>query len=230
MIYYTARNEDLDDFRPMTRDEAVETYWLTVDDEPDRLADLYIDFHDFSRVEFLIFKNRLSSAILISNEAKRSIAALESKFETMREDGSYIVPGWEAESGISLDEALTVTHYAYDISIGATIATAVAALESLLIDLAPDGVSKHLGLSRHIQAFLERYKVPAAQAHHVTELGRAVGKRRNTFAHSLTGSYWETDDSIAAMFTPETMEDTLYTIGKLAVLIEEIVLNRPPQS
>ena len=229
MTYYTAKNEDLDDLRPMTRDEAVETYWLTVDDEPDRIADLYIDFHDFSQVEFLVFKNRLSSAVLISNEAKKSIAALESKFGTMREDGTYIVPGWEAESGITLDEALGVTQDAYDISIGATIATAVAALESLLIDLASEGVSKHLGLSRHIQAFLKRYEVPAVRAQHIAQLGRTVGKRRNTFAHSLTGSYWETDDSIAAMFTPETMEDTLYTIGKLAVLIEEIVLNGPPQ-
>jgi hypothetical protein len=230
VIYYTAKNEDLDDLRPMTRGESIETYWNTVDDEPDRLADLYIDFHDFSRVEFLIFKDRLSSSILISKETKKAILTLETKFETMRDDGSYIVPGWGAESGISLDEALAVTRYAYGISIGATITTAVAALESLLIDLAPAGTSKQLGLSRHLQAFLERYKVPVSEAENIAQLGRTVGRRRNTFAHSLTGSYWETDASIAAMFTPETMEDTLYTIGKLAVLIEEIVLDGPSRS
>jgi hypothetical protein len=97
----------------------------------------------------------------------------------------------------------------------------------LLIDLAPDGASKRLGLSRQIQAFLERFKVSAVQAQHIAQLSSAVGKRRNTFAHSLTRSYWETDASVAAMFTPVAMEDTLYAIGRLAVLIEEIVLNGP---
>jgi hypothetical protein len=53
-----------------------------------------------------------------------------------------------------------------------------------------------------------------------------VGRPRNTFAHSLTGCYWETDESIAAMFTTEAMEDSLYTVGTMAILIEEIVTAR----
>ena len=68
-----------------------------------------------------------------------------------------------------------------------------------------------------------------------TDEGEACGRAavvnaaaacRNTFAHSLTGSYWETDESIAAMFTTEAMEDSLYIVGAMAILIEEIVTAR----
>ena len=45
-------------------------------------------------------------------------------------------------------------------------------------------------------------------------MGQRVGRPRNTFAHSLTGSYSETDESIAAMFTT------------MAILIEKIVTAR----
>ena len=54
-------------------------------------------------------------------------------------------------------------------------------------------------------------------------LAAKCSRRSDTFAHSLTGSYWETDESIAAMFTTEAMEDSLYTVGTTAILIEEIV-------
>ena len=53
-----------------------------------------------------------------------------------------------------------------------------------------------------------------------------MGRPRNTVAHSLTGSYWETDESIAAMLTTEAMEDNLYTVGTMAILMEEIVTAR----
>lgn len=77
-----------------------------------------------------------------------------------------------------------------------------------------------------IQAFLDRCEVPNSQAYTIAKMGQRVGKPRNTFAHSLTGSYWETDESIAAMFTTEAMEDSLYTVGTMAILIEEIVTAR----
>jgi hypothetical protein len=135
---------------------AREAYRHIIEEQPAALADLYIDFYDFRQVEFLIFKNRLSAAVLISNAASRGIYELMSKFEAKREDGSYLISGWESESELALSEALTVTNDAHNLSIGATIVTAVAALESLLIDLTPDS---------------------------------ELRGRRNTFAHSLTGSY-----------------------------------------
>jgi hypothetical protein len=205
----------------MTRDEAIEAYRQIGNEEPEPLADLYLDFHLFSQVEFLIFRDRLSSAILISNSAKKAIDEFVSKFETIRKDGSRRVPGWEAESDLVLDESLGVTTDAYQISIGATILTAVAALESLLIDLTPDSEPMPKGLYRLMQAFLSRHEMPAPQADVIVKMIQEVGKRRNTFAHSLTGSYWETDETIAAMFTPQALEDTLYTVGKIAVLMEE---------
>jgi hypothetical protein len=224
MTYYTAEDGDPGRLRPMTKDEAVEAYRLIADEEPDRLADLYVDFHDFIQIEFLIFKDRLSSAILISNSAKKALDELASKFEAMRKDESYRILGWEAESEVASEQSFSVTGQAYRTSIGATIVTAVAALESLLIDLTPDSEPKPKGLYKLMQAFLERYKVPAPQARGIAKMGQRVAKPRNTFAHSLTGSYWETDESVAALFTPDAMEDTLYTVGTIAVLMEEIVL------
>jgi hypothetical protein len=147
-----------------------------------------------------------------------------SKFEAKREDGSYLISGWESESDLALSEALTVTNDAHNLSLGATIVTAVAALESLLIDLTPDSEPKPRGLAPLLLAFLRRYGVSESQTATMTETGKKLRVRRNTFAHSLTGSYRETDPSVAAMFTSETMEDTLYTVGRLAVLMERIVL------
>lgn len=101
---------------------------------------------------------------------------------------------------------------------------AVAALESLLIDLTPDSEPKPRGLHRLLLAFLRRYRVLKSRSEHITEMELSVGRRRNAFAHTLTGSYFANDRSLQAMFTPETMEDTLYTVGKIAVLMEELVL------
>lgn len=110
----------------MTKEENIAAYGAMADDDPTVLADLYIDFHDFSQIEFLIFKDRLSSAVLISKSAKRGIDALMSKFEAQRKDGSYLVPGWEAESGDVFSQTVGVTEDAYRLMIGATILTAVA--------------------------------------------------------------------------------------------------------
>ena len=40
------------------------------------------------------------------------------------------------------------------------------------------------------------------------------------------GILLETDESIAAMFTTEAMEDSLYIVGTMAILIEKIVTAR----
>jgi hypothetical protein len=209
---------------PMNKKESIEYYWQTADEDPSLLADLYLDFYTFSRVEFLIFRDRLSSAILVSNAAKKTIAEMESKIKARQKSGSHRIPGWEGESDLVLEEKLGIIEKTYRISIGATIVTAVAALESLLIDLTPDSDPKPRGLHRLLLAFLKRYKAPKSRSEHITEMELKMGRRRNTFAHTLTGSYFRNDQSLQAMFTPETMEDTLYTVSKIALLIEELVL------
>jgi hypothetical protein len=208
---------------PLNRKESIEHYQRNADEDPYILADLYLDFYVFSRVEFLIFKDHLISAILVSNAAKKTITEMESKFKVQKKSGSHRVPGWEYESDIVLDEQLGIIENTYRISIGATIVTAVAALESLLIDLTPDSEPKPKGLHRLLLAFLKRYKVSQSLSEHMIEMELKVGRRRNTFAHTLTGSYFAYDKSLQAMFTPETMEDILYTVGKIVVLIEELV-------
>lgn len=209
---------------PMNKKESIEYYWENADKDPSILADLYLDFYNFNQIEFLIFKDRLSSAILVSNAAKKTITEMESKFKAQKKSGSHRVTGWEYESDMGLDEQLGIIENTYRISMGATIVTAVAALESLLIDLTPDSDPKLRGLHRLLLAFLKRYKVPKSQSEHITEMELKVGRRRNTFAHTLTGSYFANDKSLQAMFTPETLEDTLYTVGKIAIVMQELVL------
>jgi hypothetical protein len=224
VTYYTAANECLDDLRPMTKEESIEAYRGLIKEEPQALADLYIDFHDFIRIEFLVFKDRLSSAVLIRNSARQGIGELATKLETIQQDGSYIVPGWEAESGEVHHESVFIVRDARKISIGATIVTAVAALESLLVDLLPESKSRRRGLHALLQDFLRLHVVPEPARTEITAMGNTVRDRRNAFAHSLTGSFWKSDTSIAGMFTLESLEDTLHTVGRIAVLMEEIVL------
>lgn len=231
MYFHADKYGDPDLSRPMNKKESIEFYWLNAYEDPSLLADLYLDFYDFSQIEFLIFRDRLSSAILVSNAAKKTIAEIESKFKAQQKSGSHRIPGWEGESDMGLEENLGIIENTYRISIGATIVTAVAALESLLIDLTPNSDPKPRGLHRLLLAFLKRYKVPKSQSEHITEMELKVGRRRNTFAHTLTGSYFANDKSLQAMFTPETMVDTLYTVSKIAILMEELVLaNDSPDS
>ncbi|OCB26018.1 hypothetical protein A5689_11825 [Mycobacterium intracellulare subsp. yongonense] len=84
----------------------VQMYWDAVDDSPEMLADLYVNFHQFDQVEFLIFKDRLSAAILVANSTRQSVADQRRKFEAMKKDASHRVPGWEGESDMILDEQL----------------------------------------------------------------------------------------------------------------------------
>jgi hypothetical protein len=84
-VYFRADdNGDPDLSRPLTRRELVEMYWANVDDDPDMRADLYLDFHDFDRIEFLLFKERLSAAILVARSARNAISELKERFERYR--------------------------------------------------------------------------------------------------------------------------------------------------
>ena len=225
MTYYLSEDDGSgpEPGRPMTRDEMLSEYPEISKDDPTFLADLYIDFHDFDRIEFLVFKDRLSSAVFIAAMARRGIDEVLTRSEITRKNGSHRVPGWEGESEMALDEAVGIAKYSYKISIGATIVTAVAALESLLADLASTSRPSRRGLHSLLQAFLRQHRVPSDEAAIITGLERKIAERRNTFAHSLTGSYWGDAPSLASMFTSETMEDTLHTVGELSVWLERIV-------
>lgn len=61
--------------RRMTLPEMVHFYWETADECPDILAALYVNFHQFNQVEFLIFHDRLCSAILVANATRQSVEA-----------------------------------------------------------------------------------------------------------------------------------------------------------
>ena len=79
-----------------------------------------------------------------------------------------------------------------------------------------------------LPVLLERHTVTPVQATEILLLTRKMANRRNMFAHMLTGSYFDKDKSAAPMFTPETMDDTLYAVGTIAVLMEKIVFARTP--
>lgn len=222
MTYYFL-DDDGETFLPMDREEMVRSYHQYADEEPTSLADLYLDFHDFDQVEFLVFKDRLSSAILISRAAHRGIDETLAKFEAQKGDGSHRVLGWEGESDMMLTETLGITRDSYEISVGATIVTAVAALEGLLIDLLGSAdMPRRGGLITRLEAFLRQQHVPAEQAQEIIEKGKAIAEPRNAFAHSLTGSHWYPPDEKVA-FTTETMENILFAVGRFAVLLEELL-------
>ena len=136
--YYEAGENGEPDFSrpiPVTKEQFIKDYLDNVDKEPDSLADLYLDFYNFSQIEFLVFRGNLSAAVLVSKAAKKSIAALESALKATLREVSRTAKF--AEDTMPVEESLYVTEDAYRISIGATIVTAVAALETLLIDLTP---------------------------------------------------------------------------------------------
>jgi hypothetical protein len=58
MTYYKSEGHDPDlgSLRPMTEEEMIAAYGVMASEDPTVLADLYIDFHDFSQIEVLIFK------------------------------------------------------------------------------------------------------------------------------------------------------------------------------
>lgn len=220
-MYFHADDEGNPDLsRPMTQQEHVESYWANADNDPYSLADLYLNFHDFDRIEFVLFKGRLSAAILVARSAGGATSRLMATFEQQRQDGSHRVPGWKGESDDYLDESVGVVQDAQEIAIGATILTAVAALELLLKELLTH-TEKRSGLDQTLKEFLEQENAPPDEAKRIIELVSRVRKRRNFFAHTLTGSYWDRRTT-GDMFTQEAMDDTLFTVAEIAIALEAL--------
>lgn len=220
--YHSDENGMPDLSRPMTHVEMVQFYWEVADDTPNILAELYVNFHQFDRVEFLIFKDRLSAAILVANSTRQAVEAVKVGLEQDKKDGSRRAQGWEGESDMALDESLYVIENAQEISIGATMLTAVAALESLLKDLASDGEQSRGGLRQLVMGFLARHGTSPDEKQKILGMVSKVSDRRNTFAHTLTGSYWATSEA-KFKFDTATMHDTLFTVGEIAIALEALL-------
>jgi hypothetical protein len=220
-MYFHADHERKPELsRPMTQQEHVETYWANVDNDPSSLADLYLNFHDFDRIEFLLFKGRLSAAILVARSALTATSRLEAVFEQQCRNGSHRVPGWKGESDDLLDESVGVVQDAQDIAIGASILAAVAALELLLKELSA-GTEKQSGLDQTLKEFLKQENASPDEVERIIESVSRVRKRRNSFAHTLTGSYWDRRTT-GNMFTQEAMDDTLFTVAEVAIALEAL--------
>src|SRR5689334_8727827 len=89
---YFHADQDGNPGRPMNKQESIEVYRQVSYVDPSVLADLYLDSYTFSRVEFLIFRDRLSSAILGSHAAKGTFAEMESTFKAQQKSGSHRIP------------------------------------------------------------------------------------------------------------------------------------------
>jgi hypothetical protein len=63
MYFHADKDGEPDLSSPFSHEESVESYWATADDDPTGFADLYLDFQDFRRIEFLLFKDRLSGLV-----------------------------------------------------------------------------------------------------------------------------------------------------------------------
>jgi hypothetical protein len=162
------------------------------------------------------------AAILVANSTRQSVDALKAQFEQYKKDGSHRVEGWEGESDDVLDENLFIADNAQEISNGATMLTAVAALESLLKDLAPEGDTSRGGLHQLVKEFLRRHDALPEKGDNIMAMVLKVSKRRNAFAHTLTGSYWATEQQ-EFKFDPATMQDTLFTVGEIAIALEALI-------
>lgn len=123
------------DLSAMSHEERVAPYHANIDDDPNELADIYLDFLHFDRSEFQVFKERLSIAVFITRSVDTSAAAVTSRCDDESATGSHRVPGWEGESDLLLENRRGLAGEAAEIGRGAATITAVAALESLLDDL-----------------------------------------------------------------------------------------------
>lgn len=223
-FYHATEDGNPDLSNPMTKSEVIELYWATQEDDPSSASSLYLDFHQFDTIEFHIFSDRLSSAILVYRSTRAQLESMREKLLQVKQSGKHRVPGWEGESDMVMDENLGILEDSYIIAAGAATVTAVAALEALLIDLAPDSNGAPSGLHALLTRFLDVHGGKLSRSNRKSIIGKElkIGKRRNQFAHALTGSYFDQSNTSAHMFTEEALEETFYLVASLAIEIERL--------
>ena len=106
---------------------------------------------------------------------------------------------------------------------GTATVAAVAALESLLIDLVPDGQDAPSGLHDLLTGFLDTHgRLSRSKRRSLIGKELKIGKRRNQFAHALMGSYFDQSNASSGMFTEEALEETFHLVALLAIEIEKL--------
>lgn len=209
----------------MNHDEMLAFYRELADQDVTILADLYLDFTDLDRPTFQVFKDRLCSAILLARAVTTRTDEIVRQCADDAHTGAHRAPGWEGESAMMLDERQALGDIAAAIARGAATLTAVAAFESLLDDLLPPAAAPGGGLIRKWTAVIQDYQFPGHETAPLTAQVRKIGRRRNTFAHELTGSYWPKNGLTepTPVFDDASLEDTLHTVGRLAVTLEALI-------
>ncbi len=211
-MYYAG--DDSGPTRPMTHEEMVQSYNAMKPDDLLSLADLYIDFRDVGDVEFLVFKDRLSAAVLMTEVATSSLGKLEGDRRQLRATRAHRKPGWEAESDLHLDgEQQWIATTAQSLMYGAALMAAVAALEALIDDLRADGPQLQ-GLARKAERYLSEVSAPPSTRVRIEDAVRQLARQRNAYAHSLDGSPWSNEQY---QFTAADCERVFRVAGRLAV-------------
>ncbi|BDT91501.1 hypothetical protein IFM12275_14770 [Nocardia sputorum] len=234
-MYYREDPDGSEELVPLSHDEMVADYWASGTEWPEALADLYVDFHVFSRVEFLVFQSRLSAAVFLA----RSTEATAQRTQEVLTQGRKSIVGarhdsvfWDEGAAVdNVDENLYALDEARAIACGAATMTAVAALESLVDDIlsgvAPLAKSSG-GLNQKMTRLLDRIGPPPEIRADVESAVKILRDRRNDYAHALTGSPWPPAQTGGTCrphtkFDGETMSDTLFEVGSLAIWLEEQV-------
>ncbi|MBF6100474.1 hypothetical protein IU510_20660 [Nocardia cyriacigeorgica] len=239
-MYFEVDPNDPSKFVYLPEEQMEAVYWEKADDYPNDLAELYLGFHDFARIEFLVFRDRLSAAIFLwrsaNSAADRALGSLGHRKRTAdRAAPPPNDPAWnlwyQVDYENDLDENIYTVEQARTIACGAAAMTAVAALEALIDDLTPPNSSRRGGLHIKMSRLLDRIAPPPDIRSDIEAEVTKVRDRRNDYAHALTGSPWPrptTPDRPArphTVFDAETLEDTLYTVGEIAVWLEGQLLN-----
>lgn len=223
--------EDESAHRDLTREEKLARYYEFIDEDPTQLADLYLDFAAFGQIEFVIFQERLSIAVFLARSVQNASQKVLDKCTDLLASGEHRVAGWETESDLLIENQQGLAKEAAPIGYGAATLTAVAALEGLLDDLlalsASSGRRQGLrGLQDKWGALLASADVTGDSAQRLTADLQKVARRRNAFAHELTGSYWHENrrhTGSTATFSAEDLDETLHTIGRLAHALDDLL-------
>ncbi|WP_255788331.1 hypothetical protein, partial [Mycobacteroides abscessus] len=160
---------------------------------------------------------------LMYRSTRDQLKEMRGKFLEVKQSGRHRVSGWEGESDMAMDENLGVIEDAYIIAAGTATVAAVAALESLLIDLVPDDQDAPSGLHDLLTGFLDAHgRLSRSKRRSLIGKELKIGKRRNQFAHALMGSYFDQSNASSGMFTEEALEETFYVVASLAIEIEKL--------
>lgn len=200
--------------RPMTHAEMTESYGATKPDDLLALADLYIDFQLVEDVEFQVFRDRLSAAVLMSELASSSLRKLGADRERLRATGDHRLPGWEFEADVQLEaEEHWIATTAQSLMFGGAAMAAVSALEALIDDLRTDDMQLG-GLQRKAQRYLVDCRPPPEVRARIDDEVLRLARARNAYAHALDGSPWSDEQH---KFDGAECDRVFRLVGRLAV-------------